>query len=629
MDFPAGPEATILVEGQASDIVSSAEDVEAARLRLNLDDDPPTPDGTARRDVDFLAGQEATILDEGQASDILSSAEDVEAARLRLNLDDVPPIPDGTARRDVDFPAGQEATIPVEGQASDIVSSAEDDEAARFWLNLDDVPPTSDGMARRDVAHILLAEAARLEQDALQLRANMSTASQRVDTKPKTQTLLTRFFDGKLSKERAPPNFLSPFRGSRGAPHPSCQTQAERNDYLKRRAIQAQAKDLFASAKRKENACAEIRALVAQKEALLEQADALLVTYPEAEFARTSAEADPLEYTCEQMREDDAEVRPIDNVRSECQQVLQQLPARKRGRPCLTLEERALRFDCSKRRKKGAKLQPQDRWRMQTPTATARKDLVERLDKMASISNEHQHRFWQNAEEKLGLSRHMLKRFIHPEERTKLQKWLADHPQRETRGSKRRGWKKFESQDTGCRIAADGGKKKTNQSQFKDQMERVREWSDRQMAMGHDLSGNDLVEEFRLTLESTVFELQETRDRRSGLLTESEERLLQACAQRIENVDTRWGFMYTKARLCHECQFTEHNPSNVVPFSNEENDIVCLLSWQSWDYLMDIIARSTLEELRAFVADPDGFVNNRQQVALCYVSSTRVFFFVD
>ena len=147
--------------------------------------------------------------------------------------------------------------------------------------------------------------------------------------------------------------------------------------------------------------------------------------------------------------------------------------------------------------------------------------------------------------------------------------------------------------------------------------------------MGHDLSGNDLVEEFRLTLESTVFELQETRDRRSGLLTESEKRHLQACAERIENIDTRWGHMYTKVRLCHECEFTEHNPSNVVPFSNEENDIVCLLSWQSWDYLMDIIARSTVEELRAFVADPDGFVNNRQQVALCYVSSARIFFFVD
>ena len=115
----------------------------------------------------------------------------------------------------MDPPAGQEATIPVQGQASDIVRSDEDADAAKFWHSLDEQPATPDKKARREAVPILLAEAARLEQDALQMRANMSTASPRVGTKAKTQALLTRFFDASSIKESAPQNFMAQFRGSR------------------------------------------------------------------------------------------------------------------------------------------------------------------------------------------------------------------------------------------------------------------------------------------------------------------------------------------------------------------------------------------------------------------------------
>ena len=136
----------------------------------------------------------------------------------------------------MDPPAGQEATIPVQGQASDIVSSDEDADAAKFWHSvrhsLDDEPATPDKKARREAVPILLAEAARLEQDALQMRANMSTASPRVGTKAKTQALFTHFFDASPVKESAPLKFMAQFRGSRGAIHPSRQTPAEKVEYL-------------------------------------------------------------------------------------------------------------------------------------------------------------------------------------------------------------------------------------------------------------------------------------------------------------------------------------------------------------------------------------------------------------
>ena len=122
------------------------------------------------------------------------------------------------------------------------------------------------------------------------------------------------------------------------------------------------------------------------------------------------------------------------------------------------------------------------------------------------------------------------------------------------------------------------GKKKTKQSLFNEEMERVRQWADRQIAMGHDLSADDLVEELRLVIESTEFELQEAMDNRGGLLAKNEVKRLQACADRLANLDSYSGHKYAKAKICHWCEFTEHNPSNVVPFSKEENDIVCLLS---------------------------------------------------
>lgn len=93
----------------------------------------------------------------------------------------------------MDFPAGQEATSPVQDQPSDINSSTENVEAAKFWLNPDAVPAIPDGTAHRDMAPILLAKATRLKQGSLQMRANLSTASQGVDTTLIVQALLTRF----------------------------------------------------------------------------------------------------------------------------------------------------------------------------------------------------------------------------------------------------------------------------------------------------------------------------------------------------------------------------------------------------------------------------------------------------
>ena len=47
-----------------------------------------------------------------------------------------------------------------------------------------------------------------------------------------------------------------------------------------------------------------------------------------------------------------------------------------------------------------------------------------------------------------------------------------------------------------------------------------------------------------------------------------------------------------------------------MPFTSAENDLVCLLSYSAWDYLVDKLGRGSVEDLLPFVADPDGWVAN-------------------
>ena len=55
---------------------------------------------------------------------------------------------------------------------------------------------------------------------------------------------------------------------------------------------------------------------------------------------------------------------------------------------------------------------------------------------------------------------------------------------------------------------------------------------------------------------------------------------------------------------------------NVVPFTSAENDIICKLSWQAWDWLVDLLARASADVLRGFVAEPERLVENRAKIAV-------------
>ena len=124
---------------------------------------------------------------------------------------------------------------------------------------------------------------------------------------------------------------------------------------------------------------------------------------------------------------------------------------KKRGRPPLTLEEKAAKVKAKKKR-----LLPEDRDNMQTPGASVRKAILERLDALAVACED-------NTTDELWA---IAKRFSRPEERTKLATYLEAHGMERERRGKQRCWKRFQSHDTGCRIAGDGSKNKTYETPF-------------------------------------------------------------------------------------------------------------------------------------------------------------------
>ena len=116
----------------------------------------------------------------------------------------------------------------------------------------------------------------------------------------------------------------------------------------------------------------------------------------------------------------------------------------------------------------------------------------------------------------------------------------------------------------------------------------VKAWAQRAEQQGHELSEDDLLEEFKLILESKVWQIEEQRETH-GFLLEAEEKALSRCHSRLTSLTRQSNIRYTKARLRFVCNLVSLRPGNVVPFTAAENDCVCKLSWQSWDFLVHLL----------------------------------------
>jgi len=228
-----------------------------------------------------------------------------------------------------------------------------------------------------------------------------------------------------------------------------------------------------------------------------------------------------------------------------------------------------------------------------------------------------------------GLPVRVMKRLCKQEERDKAEEWKSKRAISHPTGSHAhtRFWKKFRSQDTGCRMGKDGQAKKTFQSRFINEETQVKLWSQRQMQGGFELCITDLADEFILILESTEYELTH-RHRDQGCLTMKDATKLKLVSDRLvflSGEKSKENMKYLKARLGCVCNLIQRMPGNVVPFTAPENEMIIKLSWQGWDWLVDIIARGSVERLDNFVSQAEKMIENRDTIAVIAQDAVPVY----
>ena len=68
---------------------------------------------------------------------------------------------------------------------------------------------------------------------------------------------------------------------------------------------------------------------------------------------------------------------------------------------------------------------------------------------------------------------------------------------------------------------------------------------------------------------------------------------------------------------------------NVVPFTAAENDCICKLSWQSWDFLVHLLATGTAEELKPYMYDAELFTQPHIRKSLVVVAQDATPVYLD
>jgi hypothetical protein len=66
-----------------------------------------------------------------------------------------------------------------------------------------------------------------------------------------------------------------------------------------------------------------------------------------------------------------------------------------------------------------------------------------------------------------------------------------------------------------------------------------------------------------------------------------------------------------------------------VPFTAAESDCFCMLSWQSWDWLVHLLATGTAEELAPFMCEAAEFVKEENRKTLVVIAQDATPVYLD
>ena len=151
----------------------------------------------------------------------------------------------------------------------------------------------------------------------------------------------------------------------------------------------------------------------------------------------------------------------------------------------------------------------------------------------------------------------------------------------------------------------------------------MRAWGQREMEAGLQLSIDDFVDEFLLVLESDVWELKQ-QQAELGCLTVPQHSKLKVLESRLQSLQKKENLKYLRGRLAYVCNVLTRNPSNVIPFTDAENDVIKRLSWQSYDWLLYLLATGSAEKLQPYMCQAKEFVEESNRRSLVVTAHDAV-----
>ena len=265
-------------------------------------------------------------------------------------------------------------------------------------------------------------------------------------------------------------------------------------------------------------------------------------------------------------------------------------------------------------------------------------------------------RFWQSLGAQMNYSTLQLKDWYKSGKRKKLEDWAK---WREEQNKKDRGaWKRFKSFDSGCYVA-EGGRKKTNTDHFEKYFPELRQWIREEQLAGKEVSADDVLDQFREMLAEETEALEEQQEKAeqekaaaaaaaghgdlaaeaivSAEAEEKEEKtpeltaaqvkrlkILQYKAQTLLKQDNSRKY---RQKLLYATDFRERVPNLTLPMTPAEAELVQELTLMNFSYIVNHLATASLAELTGWVANPEKWIENREDTA--WVSSDAVPVYLD
>ena len=216
-----------------------------------------------------------------------------------------------------------------------------------------------------------------------------------------------------------------------------------------------------------------------------------------------------------------------------------------------------------------------------------------------------------------------IRQWAKPEHQRRLQLWLEQQEALRLQRH-RKVWKRFGTNDTGCRMTKSGGKKTTRPDYFSCFYPGLSAWARTQRNMGHDLSGTDLLGEYQSLLEDEDWRLQELEES-EGQLSTATSKWQALVRKRLAALGTKSGSKTYKARLKVMTGFSEQKPGLVSPLTPQETATICSLTWQGWDFILNKVFTASAEELSEHILDAHDWVRHRASIPLVFWDAVPVY----